>query len=346
MAVSARRWLAKAAPYVVSLALLGTLATFVDIKGLVHLVRLANWHTLLVGAAVFVVTVALRGLRFAMVLPSVAGGSVTFTGGLELATVSNIANHLLPFRLGEVVFVFLATFGHRAPADRAALALLLVRLYDLLAALVLVAIAVATYAASTVWPYALGAAAVLVLLVALRLDWVVPFGTRIARWLFGWGPLARSRAVVRVLTLLARLERNLDALRRPRLVALNLALAFSIWLCLFATFAVLLDAFGLQRPFVEVVVGGAATGLTALLPLNGVGSIGTLEAGWTVGFVATGMRASDAVASGLAMHGIVIVVSALLAAPFLSRLGNSSWRGFREWRQNNTVARAAPTEPA
>jgi uncharacterized membrane protein YbhN (UPF0104 family) len=42
--------------------------------------------------------------------------------------------------------------------------------------------------------------------------------------------------------------------------------------------------------------------MSNLLPINVVGNIGTLEAGWTAAFVALGMPVDIAAATGLASH--------------------------------------------
>jgi hypothetical protein len=61
-------------------------------------------------------------------------------------------------------------------------------------------------------------------------------------------------------------------------------------------------------------VGSAGAIFANLLPINGLGSFGTLELGWVAGFAATGQQSLGSVAAaGLAMHLLLVLVSGALA---------------------------------
>ena len=85
-------------------------------------------------------------------------------------------------------------------------------------------------------------------------------------------------------------------------------------------------------------MGSVGAILTGILPVNALGSIGTLEAGWAVGFVAMGMSRADAVATGFAVHLVLIVAAGALAALSLIVVGRPTWRAFREWRVRAEVS--------
>jgi uncharacterized protein (TIRG00374 family) len=86
-----------------------------------------------------------------------------------------------------------------------------------------------------------------------------------------------------------------------------------IWLVLFLIFWKVLLLAGIQMSFSEVVVGSSLANLTQLLPLNTVGNIGTLEAGWVLGFTMLGFDSRQVFAVGLLMHTVVIVAAGLYA---------------------------------
>ncbi len=87
-----------------------------------------------------------------------------------------------------------------------------------------------------------------------------------------------------------------------------------VWLGLFGVFHTSLLAFGVDVTLAQSVVGSGGGIMTNLLPVNGVGSFGTLEAGWTAGLVATGAPLGPVVAAGLAMHLLVVAGSGVFAA--------------------------------
>jgi uncharacterized membrane protein YbhN (UPF0104 family) len=54
----------------------------------------------------------------------------------------------------------------------------------------------------------------------------------------------------------------------------------------------------------------ACAGLVNMLPIQGVGNVGSVELPWTLALTAAGVRRATAVASGFALHGIVLVFAA------------------------------------
>ena len=67
--------------------------------------------------------------------------------------------------------------------------------------------------------------------------------------------------------------------------------------------------------FAQTVLGGTGSAIGTLLPLAGVGSFGTLETGWALGFAAVGVPTALAVTSALGFSLITVcysVVSGLL----------------------------------
>ena len=64
------------------------------------------------------------------------------------------------------------------------------------------------------------------------------------------------------------------------------------------------------------MIGSAIANLTQLLPINSLGSIGTLEAGWTAGFHLAGLPVEVGVATGLLMHSFVILYLFLITGLF------------------------------
>ena len=54
--------------------------------------------------------------------------------------------------------------------------------------------------------------------------------------------------------------------------------------------------------------------ITGLLPINMVGSLGTLEAGWAVGYIICGVDRASAIATGFIVHGLIILCGFIISA--------------------------------
>jgi uncharacterized membrane protein YbhN (UPF0104 family) len=63
----------------------------------------------------------------------------------------------------------------------------------------------------------------------------------------------------------------------------------------------------------EVVIGSTGAAITSALPIDAIGNLGTLPAGWTVGFSALGMTVDEGIASVFAIHIFILIFSSILA---------------------------------
>lgn len=102
--------------------------------------------------------------------------------------------------------------------------------------------------------------------------------------------------------------------RRPGRLAAAVAASLAMWACLWALAWFLLTAMGHRWPVAEVVAGSAAASLSNLLPVNVIGNLGTLEAGWTAAFTALGVPVNVAAATGLASHLWALLFAAAYGA--------------------------------
>jgi len=323
-------------PYLVSLLLLGLLAWLVDWTSVGGLFSLQRCDHLVLGIAWYGLSLLLRAARFQMLIQKFSDVRLPLSAGWDLTTIGTFANHVLPMRSGEAVFVVLARGGFDVPVSRGAPALLTARIYDLIAVVITFVggALVAGVAAGPLWYAILGTLLVLLCFAALRLDVLL----RLARWslagLLGRMGLHKRPTAAKLLAVADDMLTHLPVPRQPRLIGGSLVLSLGVWLTLAAAFWQWLASFGLPMSFDHVLVGSIGATLAGLLPIDALGSIGTLEAGWTVGFVALGMDRSDAITSGLAMHVIVIAITAILACLSLVRLGPATVRGLRRAIQN------------
>jgi uncharacterized membrane protein YbhN (UPF0104 family) len=92
------------------------------------------------------------------------------------------------------------------------------------------------------------------------------------------------------------------------------AASVAMWALLWALAWCLLVAMGYRWPAWHVVAGSAVASLANLLPVNLVGNLGTLEAGWTSAFIALGISPDVAAATGLASHLWALLFAAVYGA--------------------------------
>ncbi len=315
-----RRWL----PLLVTLGLLGWLLSRLRLGEVLALLRGAAWPWVLAGVGWYVVTNLWRAMRFATLLSLPRGWRL-----LPEMFALSFLNNTLPSRGGELSFPYFMRTRHDIAVGESSAALLVARLFDLVAVAALFVLfalfqrARLTPTASTVIALTGGVLA-LGLGLLLLLPWVgeraLVFLRRIAaRFRLegrGWG-----RAL---LAFAERAVEALMALRSPRRYLATLGWSLLIWLTLFAWLHAFVRALGFNYAFPQVVVGATFAVLAKSIPfLPTVGGFGPHEAGWALGFSLLGMENDTAILSGFTVNLLTVATSAMLGGTTLLLF---SWR--------------------
>jgi len=270
------------------------------------MLRRSDLAWVLAGAAAAGGALVLRGLRLVLLLPP---GRLRPVPATLVAAAAQAAALFVPARAGELALPFLLRRAAAWEVAPGVGTLLATRSLDLAAlglwsGIAVVAIlgpfhplaavaAVCLVVPPLLLPVALGGAD------RLALRCLAPRGQRGRRW---------ARRVRRV-------RRSVDALRRqPLRLAGAVAASIAMWALLWALAWFLLVAMGYRWPAWHVVAGSAVASLANLLPVNLVGNLGTLEAGWTSAFIALGIPPEVAAATGLASHLWALLFAAVYGA--------------------------------
>jgi uncharacterized membrane protein YbhN (UPF0104 family) len=264
----------------ISGAILAGLLLVIDTAEIVAAARNADPLWLLYASLAFC-TVTL--LRWARVVLLARGANARALLGVSAGHA--LLNKVLPLRTGELTFPLLYRRATGAPLRAGVVLLAALRVSELACLLPLYAAALAMYAADVHW-------------LAIVLSAIFGAGLQLA--------LPVALRLVGRLKVLRQAREEIDALSRGRLLGLA-AINSLVWLSLFALYFTSLRAFGVDVSPPQAVVGAGGAIVTNLLPINGIGSVGTLEAGWTAGLTATGAAAAPVLTAGLAMHAITIV---------------------------------------
>jgi len=84
------------------------------------------------------------------------------------------------------------------------------------------------------------------------------------------------------------------------------------WIMIFGMFYAFLRGFGIEISFLKVVFGSTIAVIANVLPISGIGNWGTLEVGWTAGFLMVGLSKEKAIATGFGVHIVAFVVCAMM----------------------------------
>jgi uncharacterized protein (TIRG00374 family) len=241
------------------------------------------------------------------------------------AFVGYFFNNILPARAGEAARV-IALYGKaRTPRAETIGTVVIERVFDLLALLVLL------FACYPLLPEIswLKAAALLGIVVVAGLVVLVAvlvrYDERAVRWLLS--PLRRlpgAGAAERVETAAVNATRGLVALREPRIALRGMALTLASWAVLGLAFWILMAAFDLDLPVVSGMLVVVAINLSLVLP-SSPAALGVFEAATVVALRAFDVPRAEALSYALVLHLLnlvpFLVIGAALLGPGALRRG-------------------------
>lgn len=297
-------------------ALLGL--TDVSPRGVLRTLRGVSPGAVLLGLALYMVAYVLRALRFRLLLvahrPSV--GSL-----FRIVCAHNFLNHVLPFRTGELSYVYLVGRVHGVPLGEGIGTLAISRVMDLMSFAIYYPAAVLVLHLrgfpfpAYVWRFLWAVVPAFFLLAGLLLLLSTKGEGVVGRFrsLADRGPFRRWRWVSKATDKLAETVGSFEQLtsRRGVFVAC-LLLSLGILGVVYLVSRVLLAGMGYPMDIALVVFCSTLAYLGLLLPIHSFGGFGTLEAGWTLGCVMAGFSEEMGVTSGLSFHVLVLSYASLL----------------------------------
>ncbi|MCK5115182.1 MAG: flippase-like domain-containing protein [Candidatus Aegiribacteria sp.] len=271
---------------------------------------------LLLGAfLLFLSSQILRALRWILLS---FGRKPRFTLSMAVTAIHVGLGHLLPFRLSDVAFVGLFRHFGEVPVGYGTAKMFLAKLLDIMAMGIVIGSAVAAGAGE------------MALIAPLLL-------------LFGFLGIVFMSSILRIVhkPLLWILRRILH-LDKPRWfddlleassvrnrkgkLASAFLVSILVWITKLTMFCFLLEALGVTGvPGWKVFLASGVTNIIMALPINGLLSIGTVEAGWTAGFAMVGIEGlaisnMNIVELGFSVHilwTLMAVLMMILAIPLL-----------------------------
>lgn len=228
---------------------------------------------------------------------------------LPLTAIHVGLGHLLPMRLSDVALVGLFKRYAYLPAGNGAATVMLAKIMDVIAMGFVVACSFAAGLSGSV-VYVAASASVLGVLSLFFLPSILSLFTRPIKAITGEGRITNGWKEMIKAT-------KINRKRRPA-VSLAMGLSIAGWTVKLFMFYAFLRAVGVDDlPMWQIFTASAVTDLTMALPVHGLLSLGTVEAGWVAGFALTGVTGTlpgglSVVEAGFSVHMLWLFMAVLL----------------------------------
>jgi uncharacterized protein (TIRG00374 family) len=304
-------------PPVLTLIIIAWLLSQISVRDVIGLLSNLTYRWVVVGLACYSMTNVCRAFRLKVLLPYQA---THLRNLVSIAIAQSMFNNTLPARTGELSLVYLLNKHEDVPLDRAAVTLIVARVFDFVA-VAMIYNAAALVSLRSLPQYAsniiLIVSAVMLLMIALVLSaaWLGKRGLHVIQWIVqrlkvDQHPIARF-----CLEKISQVIEALEATHSLKRYLYVFVWSLLVWFGTFAWFYAFLRSIGIQVMVTSMVVGSTFAVLSKAVPFISVGGLGAHEAGWTAGFMLVGFDKTAAIASGFAVN-ILTMLSSLALGPW------------------------------
>lgn len=250
-----------------------------------------------------------RSLRFLVLTSQSSLKVITETIG-----VHNFLIRITPFRIGELSLPYLLAKHANEPWVRTTVSLVLVRLLELWVYLITGVIAALFFFKSFSFiEIVIGLPIIIVLsLVILTFGYWLQVFLRISNLIITRSFLNKFHFITRSLHQLDAIVQESEKLNAQSRILLGLSTA-AVVLFQYLGLGALVYAFGLELGLTQIIVGVCLAQIFSALPLFTIGTVGTYELGWTIGFVWVGVSVEDAAITGIATQVVTLAFASAIA---------------------------------
>ena len=297
----------------VSIAIAWLLLRQMDLPGTVDMIRKSDPLLIAGCCAAYVLSNISKMLRFRVMLQDYR---IPLFDLFTITSYHNFSNMVFPARTGELTFVYYLKKIGGVDMTKGLHILVVTRIFDfiIIGIYFLCSLVLFFGRETSIALVAVGVVFLVISIVILfNLKWLVILSGRLFHAAAD-RPRFRDRPIVKkIMGKIDVLVEEFSSFKTGKFVPLLALTSGLVWAVLYFIFFLSIRALGVEVGFIQSVAGSTGGVLTNVLPINSFGSFGTLEAGWTGGFMLVGMSKQVAIFTGFGYHVICMLASALPA---------------------------------
>jgi len=299
----------------ITAVILFILLSQISLNGLVILLKSVDPVWAALGAAGYLLALLFRALRFKWLIHS---KDIPLIELFRITVFHNLSIHVLPLKLGEFTFPYFLNKISGIGITEGLASLITSRVYDFF--IILMTFLFASIGFQSFFK----TNPILIILLTVFLLVLIFFAFSHMSDLLVWfsnafGKVSKWREPKNIKSFLW-VQRKMNEIAedfyainaRRAYLPISLTSFFS-WVMAFWMCYAFLKSFGIDISFLKVVFGFGASLMASALPISGLGNWGTLEMGWTAGFLMAGLNKEKAIASGFGVHILVFIACVLLS---------------------------------
>lgn len=274
-------------------------------KRLIETLNLSHIFLITLSYGIYLVWVNLR----AKIL--IHSQKIGFFDLFSITGLHNMYNRVLPFRTGEISYVYLLRKNEDLPLTEGTATLLVARIFDYIMISFLFLI-------STLLLYNTLSANIKTLTLIISIFLFISFMTLFYLTLLGnkaiqvigivLGKLGFLKATLieRIMAKGQEMVKSFQVISSRKTYFQTFLASLALWISMFFFLQIILTSMGIQIDILSVVIGSTLAILTNVLPINSIAGFGTIEAGWTLGYMMLGYHKDVAISSAFMVHLFIL----------------------------------------
>ena len=290
---------------ILSLFLISYFLKYIEIRDVVAILKGADIKLLLISFAIYFAFSVLRSVRIKIL----TNEKLMLKQIMPILLTYNLLNFIIPFRLGELTYIFLMKRTRKVSNTLAFASLAYIRALDIVFLFFLFGLSMLFIrnVSGTILQYkTLG---IFFVMIILMISFGLLYFSSIARNILNklQNTLGHRFYVRRWIGYVLRTLYIINSYRSNRIFILSNFLTLFIWLLIFLFYYLLAMSIGTSLSFFDFSLCVLLINLTGLLPIQGVAGCGTFEGAVMVGVSSFGVLLSDALSFSLSLHILYII---------------------------------------
>jgi uncharacterized protein (TIRG00374 family) len=299
----------------ITAVILFILLSQISLHDLVTLLKSVDLVWAALGTAGYLLALLFRALRFKWLIHS---KDIPLLDLFRITVFHNLSIMILPLKLGEFAFpYFLNKLSGRSVTEGVA-SLIASRVYDFL--IILMTFLFASLGSQSNFntnPFLIivltGFMLIFIFFAFPHMSGLLIWFSKILERGTKWRQSKNIKSLQWVQIKVNEIAEDFNAIKaRKAYLPVSLTSFFS-WVMAFWMCYAFLKGFGIDISFLKVVFGFGASMIASALPISGLGNWGTLEMGWTAGFLMAGLNKEKAITSGFGVHILVFIACVLMS---------------------------------
>lgn len=303
------------ASLLITIGIILILFTQISIKDLYRLLINIDPFWAVLGSIAYLLAIFLRALRFRWLIHS---REILLMELFKITVFYHLALMVLPSKLGELSYPYFLNRRSGLGMTEGLASLIASRVYDFFIVLIIFLFAAIGFQRflqiNLPLTILFSLPLILFFLFAFfHMSHFLRWGSSLIGKIAEWTGLRNSKTLHWVQKKIHEMAEDFYAIKaRKTYYSVSLA-SLGSWVMIFFVFYAFMKGFGVEISFLKVVFGSAIAVIANALPISGIGNWGTLEAGWTAGFLIVGLSKEEAIATGFGVHILIFLVCALTA---------------------------------